>query len=61
MIDSCPNTSAALDQLRRLNPDDLRRRLAQLDAEQRALRVLLRSALARQRAADQQQEVTRDN
>jgi hypothetical protein len=34
-----------------LNPQTIRERLAELDCQARALRVLLRSALARQRAA----------
>jgi hypothetical protein len=34
-----------------LNPQTIRERLAELDRQVRALRVLLRSALARQRAA----------
>jgi hypothetical protein len=34
-----------------LNPQTIREQLAELDRQARALRVLLRSALARQRAA----------
>jgi hypothetical protein len=35
-----------------ITTEDIRVRLDQLDAEQRALRVLLRSAIARERARD---------
>ncbi len=40
-------TSDALKLLDALTPDDLRRRLAQLDAEAKALRVLLRALMRR--------------
>jgi hypothetical protein len=43
-----PTDAAAL--LRDLSADAIRRRLAELDAEGRALRVLLRTAAARERA-----------
>jgi len=44
------DTTTALDALRSVSVDDLRRRLAELEAESRSLRTLLRSALARERA-----------
>lgn len=45
----------AIDAVRSLDPDAIRRRLAELDGEQRALRTLLRAALAQRRAADRRQ------
>jgi hypothetical protein len=42
-----PTDAVAL--IERLDPDAIRNRLAELDRQSRALRVLLRSALARQR------------
>jgi hypothetical protein len=45
-----PTTSAdPLDVLRELTGDDIRRRLASIDAEREQLRVLLRSVSARER------------
>jgi hypothetical protein len=49
-----PTDPAAL--LRGLSTDAIRRRLAELDAESRALRVLLRSVGARERALARQKE-----
>jgi hypothetical protein len=45
-----PTDPAAL--IESLDPDAIREELAELDRRSRALRVLLRSAVARQRAAD---------
>lgn len=36
---------SATDLLRSLSPDEIRRRLVELDAEERALRTLLRAAI----------------
>jgi hypothetical protein len=47
---STPSTSA-VEVLRGLSPDEIRRRLADLDAEQRALRTLLRAAVCMERTA----------
>jgi hypothetical protein len=55
-----PDPVALVDQL---EPDALRAQLAELDRQSRALRVLLRAAIARERraqaAADQEGEPTR--
>jgi uncharacterized small protein (DUF1192 family) len=42
-------THALIDQLRNLGVAELRKRLAALDSEERALRILLRAALAAER------------
>ena len=48
-------TSTASELLRNLNPDEIRDRLTDIDAERRALMTLLRAALQRQtRGADTQ-------
>lgn len=44
------DTAHALDALRSLTADDIRRRLADLEAEAQSLRTLLRAAVARERA-----------
>jgi hypothetical protein len=45
--------------VRSLSQVEIRRRLAELDAEADALRVLLRAVRARDRAAEQQREAVR--
>ena len=45
------DTTHALDALLSLTPDAIRRRLAELEAEAKALRTLLRAVIARERAA----------
>lgn len=57
-------TLSATELLSRLSPDDIRRRLSELDAEQRALKTLLRAAVraqcGRQKPAGKDQEAARD-
>ncbi|MHB1038398.1 MAG: hypothetical protein ACYC35_28325 [Pirellulales bacterium] len=52
-------TSNALKLIAQLSPDALRERIAELDREQRALRVLLRSATQRQRQVAHRQEAAK--
>lgn len=42
--------TSAIDLLRTLKPEDLRSRLAELEAEESALRLLLRSVVAREQS-----------
>jgi hypothetical protein len=51
-----PPTTDPLALLDRLSAEEIRNRIDRLDAEQRALRVLLRSVLARERALAKRQE-----
>jgi hypothetical protein len=46
------DTNHAIEALRALTPDEIRKRLAEIEGESDALRTLLRSAVARQRAID---------
>jgi hypothetical protein len=48
------DTQALLNRLRRLGPDAIRARIAELDAEEKALRLLLRAAI--RATANKQQE-----
>lgn len=47
---------SATDLIETLDPDAIRRRLADLEAEQSALRVLLRAAIARSRNRDRKRK-----
>ena len=48
-----------INELRRLTPDAIRARLAEIDAEAHALRLLLRAAIRAEHAADTRQAVPR--
>jgi hypothetical protein len=50
------DTTTLLDAIEKLTPDDIRHRLADLSAQERALRTLLRAALARQRQVEQRRQ-----
>jgi hypothetical protein len=56
---SLPADPAAL--LSSLRADDIRRRLAEIAAEEKALRTLLRSVAARERAEAKAKEASRDH
>jgi hypothetical protein len=48
-----------LDRLRELNPAEIRSRLLEIEVEEKALRILLRSAKAVQASPRKQEEPTR--
>jgi hypothetical protein len=54
-MSSIPDPVVLVDQL---EPEAIRQRIAELDRQSRALRVLLRAAVARERAASQGQAET---
>jgi hypothetical protein len=51
------DTASAIELLRQLSPDEIRRRLEAIASEEKELRTLLRAAL-RLNAKEQRQEVT---